>query len=1580
MPDGDLIDRIVRKSYETSMRLGTGQGVGFGRTAPRRSALPPIQVTEEDFPQEPFSIPGGFTYPTQKLMSAISQRPDVELLKLPPGMDKVLLDSGVSLDLVNQFRTSGVPKELLEQLPPPQTPGFWERVMSWTPARKVAKGIDYATKPFQWVNENVDKPWASMVLWVGEQFQGGDQEIERNIKQYGWWGGLRKGYEEKDISKWGKFGLELSNPLWWIPVSVWASGAKLAIKGLAGAEAANRAAVASSLAATKITSATLKPFMKVPGLRTLIAESPHSMVVNAPSRTFDMAINSIRAYEQKGMSHLDFLDDLIKGELAEGVNVKDLLANPYHISALDDILKKSITNKAGQEVDVSDILRLNTIKKMAMKEVDEFKSTGKMSVDSIGLLSANMKRAYETAYGFKLGRGEGLFYDTYQFWRGAVLWTPVYMLQNVVENNIRALIHTRGLPVYRNLSGLANSTNMPVSMKMRMIAQKHYISSSKDAVDAARRVNGLIKEEEAHMVKLTKAGRSIVASQHRLNNLEADLAELPNIPKYLHPTANLSTEAVIAQGGRQLNQFEKTMVKVFTLNNHLAFNKTWATRLASFPFGVANYMDAALLARGFQYKYNKITKSLLSIEDLGKAKLELANTLDKTNHELWKSMGLTDDEIQQTIDGFLQSRNDKDLAGVLANLSMNPYPKVMDAIDSSTLPDSIKPILKQETRMAWELGDVEGIKDSINRARRKVSNSQRAFTEEWGKSSEELAQEQLKLLPEPYRTEIDGLLEDIERVMKDTPSFKITGDTARAMGVSDDVLNTQLMFWADIFEREEKSRIITNYFLEKSIKQALTPTGIDANFLAETRIRLQEARKALSENYRKVHPELSTITQFLPKKGKIPDDVWEAYVSGIEKLRPEFVGNLRNMPHTRDSAWINYYTVTSYHFSKEPEIVAQALGMDLSVVPDIKFKNLLDNYNSELDNIEQLAIQVALNPQNTDKYTSAIVDMGQKMYKAFDEHSDTILGTEKVINEAQYLAENFAYMLMGNYAKTRGIDELLRPYFPFFYFPSRSIPFYMRTGIEYPWTLRALWGYDEATKEPQKPESLIGYFRVPGTKGVYVNPLRPFMGYQILGEEPLAGLGQPVAEQAMTALSMLGLSVSPGISLSMELGSRISETTGGPSLTRGEPRAILPQLSWLKNSFQLASGKEIPEPTQMLLGLDSQPAWFRRNLEKELAAKGIDPVRAFGPNATPDDKAAITDALRAVSAKSLSTILAPMRYRHPEEIQKTTDLSNALELYGISKDQQTEIREMGLSPTMFINNFQKRQLMAAHPEWEPWLGLTSPFISPKERKYWEDTKNFWIHYEDTLTELEKQQIEDSSKADLGLLSPAQWRENYQKRQEQKATAWDMLSKIYSKSLTSEKTRVEYRRDLGRPLPPIHVEDRAVSAYYSIQPPVDPITRKLDFNEFQVQRDTFLNAMPDWIREYIVADTERPRLEQDHWEKEWRQDRRKLRVWNMSKYNLLQQYPQWKTMLDTLTWASSADPVLARQIQKSTQYKQYQKALRDTHESLLLQDAELEYILHRWGILGPGPLKNPETINFVLAGSSVVKSPLTYPSR
>lgn len=643
------------------------------------------------------------------------------------------------------------------------------------------------------------------------------------------------------------------------------------------------------------------------------------------------------------------------------------------------------------------------------------------------------------------------------------------------------------------------------------------------------------------------------------------------------------------------------------------------------------------------------------------------------------------------------------------------------------------------------------------------------------------------------------------------------------------------------------------------------------------------------------------------------------------------------------------------------------------------YKSVTRDYGISLDDatikwIDKHFPQAVNTEIDIDRNLSNLMSMQDEIITAIQKTNAGISGD--VVDEirASNTAMDMANGLMGDYNSTSEMDKIMSKIFPFWFFPSRSIPFYLRTAVEHPWTVASIARYEAATKDdPEKPPSLLGYVRVPvgGDHAFYINPFRPWMGYQMLNTETLAGKGQPLGEQITTAMSMLGFGMHPAVNISLELANKISTSMGMPNITRGEPRPLLPQFAWAQNAIGAATGTAVPDPFAALVG-KTFPDWYEKNLEKAVAAKQVAAIQSGNTLAAQaydvstirqrvadGDATAIRiwkNAVKEVSALGLVSIIAPIyKYRQAEELSYLKSERQTLNSLGITDEMITAAKDQGYSPWLMLNRQQRHEVEAAHPEWKPWRAVTSLPMNPEERKIAVQTEAFYDVIETEKTKIrEELDVLDSVLA-AGQITPKQWREQFQAKQENMAAASEAAAKYYPLALSDNKKVQEYRSRYNKTIPPVHPEDEAINFYYSIRPELDPITGELDFDTYENDREAFLEGLSPKLREYVESDLIAPKYESSI-EKLYRQHKTLMKPYRQIKRNMYNQFPEYEQLVKEYNLAKAYEPDRAAIIYDRLKlYNSYSDELK---KQMRLADAELEAMLIFWGYLSK-PI-NPQT--------------------
>lgn len=486
-------------------------------------------------------------------------------------------------------------------------------------------------------------------------------------------------------------------------------------------------------------------------------------------------------------------------------------------------------------------------------------------------------------------------------------------------------------------------------------------------------------------------------------------------------------------------------------------------------------------------------------------------------------------------------------------------------------------------------------------------------------------------------------------------------------------------------------------------------------------------------------------------------------------------------------------------------------------------------------------------------------DISQSLNQVLDKNIGISRELQLADNKAKTMAWKESQGTFGNYSITTNLDQLMMKIFPFWYFPSRSIPYYIKAGLNKPAIPMGFYRYEAYTKtDPDSPPALLGYVKLPGSSGNYMNLARPLYMQGIFGTEQFTSEHLPGPESTIQALSSIGLGIGPQYAQALEVLSNLQRSTGiGPALTRGEPKPIVPQERWLQQlsgAAGVAGGRGLK--TSVVTNFPGE--MFNRNVDKELASNNIDPDLA-----TEEQK---LQAAKSMQARSLYSAIAPQfKYRSAAELKYRTDLNSTLTELGVTPKMREEANEQGFSPLMYLNGETRKALTDSHPEWDVWKHLSRIMTHPDEKPYYDKTEYFYNSWNQVADRAEKNQEASTLALLQGNKTYGQWRDDYQSIQQEKSSAWEMLYKDANLSGTNKSSpgfalvdnaRLdEFRRLYKKAIPPIHPEDLALQVYRDINPSNKeyfiPAENAIDWEKWEQDRTTFLESVDSPIRDYIL---------------------------------------------------------------------------------------------------------------------------------
>ena len=1512
-----------------------------------------------------------------------------------------------------------IPKEEFE-LPQPTAgeeapPEDWYR----KPARIFGKGLEAIGKPFGWVNEHVEKPWASLLVLAKEKITPGRQDIEKALatKSYDepWWDTMKRAYEGMELPKGAKFFLESSMPLWWvIPQSAIAKAAGVGLKG------------ARALHLTKLTGAVAKSLKGMPIIRSALRESATSKAINAPFRVTGLFEDLRNVYSKFNLHSNQLIDDIVAGDLKSIPNIMDTAVKlgGFKPGARKlEVLSTLLTDDAFRKTFLSEALSV----KQGLLSTDDF----------ISFLGGRLGQ-HLAAVGGKIPYAtNNMMSEAYAFWKAGVLTTPWYVAQNYFENLFRTAVSgfepfrfggwetawpvgKVPIPYFKNLWSAIKNTPMPQELR-------------NTALTAAARMDGFTSVgafRASAQASLNDAKKALAlatnevekkAIQASIYKYEQILATTPSLPGLAVIPAQTPTEAIM-QGTLTTTRehpltkwtnaaLEKLVLKPEFEVECLLVQMTKGTEAAK-AYRAAN-IGRIEKVKHISRRVINTPRALAGVSDSGgklkvytvgrekylKAhkgeipeRLSLASDIldDATKGEL-KALGMADDQLKTLSKALRDARTPDDIKLAFADIFEVPIPGIAAQPEHSLIPGVVWNTHRSELQSAVLAGDIERIKaigktmksDSwahISDIRPNYEAFQRQiFENETDIPALKRIFKQLDDYSDSYLADAEETLTGLSRIF---PEKFLKGEVRRRALVN-----------AEIEMNRAETEVLKGLYLQNLKARGLTKTQAARAITTEMETTVIAKQAEARQLARKFTKETWAMCDYM--KGKKPAEVAEEWAAWYDRWLAKSTENVslvrklsRNIPDN-DLLWKSHDLAVSEIYRDVNATIATQFGLD-RVLPKYSPTTWWLKAESDINIAIKDAIAAIPDAPLAAKRFHLVEALQDKAISKFVSRQAPLLKEWEIETAAMNFGSAFADGIMGNYAITTDLDTFMNRIVPFWYFPSRSIPYYLRTFAQKPYLLAHLERYLETTKESEiTPEALVGYFPVHvGDQYYYINPFRPWMGYQLLGWEPMAGLGQPVVQQTMQMVNMMGIGFNPAVTWSLEAINKISAPQG-VYLTRGEPMPLFPQLRWLQDLIG-AKGIWAPSPEQAIFSqnIDGMPDWERRNLDKELArwignnpdlsqTKGWPYPRDIieAAKIDPEAKEVVNSQIARMSRYGLLSVVLPIyNRRNAEEIKMSTDRKATLtEIFKANgKDPKAlfeKAENIGFSPMMYLNKAQKREIYDAHPEWEPWQGLTRVGINPEEREMERQTTDFYTKLDKTNRILH-QRLEVADEAfQEGLLSGYNWRLIYEDIQAQSAAVWDFMvgdglapdttrnPGVYPLARVTPE-RVEYfRKKFSTSIPPIHPEDVALNYYYSIIPEIDPELGTYDYDTYFARKDRFLSSMPKEIQKYIAEDRQRSRYDSPV-EEDYRVDREQLNTYFAIRRQVINEYPEYKMLLAKIN--QEQDPFERQKIKQ--QVNRYAQIVSERRRQLRLQDAKVEAMLYKWGFIST--FLNPETPRFL----------------
>ena len=504
---------------------------------------------------------------------------------------------------------------------------------------------------------------------------------------------------------------------------------------------------------------------------------------------------------------------------------------------------------------------------------------------------------------------------------------------------------------------------------------------------------------------------------------------------------------------------------------------------------------------------------------------------------------------------------------------------------------------------------------------------------------------------------------------------------------------------------------------------------------------------------------------------------------------------------------------------------------------------------------ERAAVTPQATKEATDVLTKRIIEMSDKV----------ALEKSTVLNKAIRFAEDDAFATMGNYGTRTNLDEVMNRIMPFWYFPSRSIPFYAKLGVRRPGWYASMRRWQEDNRKEGTPDFLAGYIPIPGTP-YSINPLRPWMAFQLTAQTDWLTPSPPLPQKIMEQIqAMSGMSLGPQFQIGLTFLSRFLEDRGYDPLIDRQPRDVIPQQRWIRGFDNWLSdvapevrliANVLNEPSDMFLRFvygDEVATWHKRRVEQYLVEMGVDPTKAT------DEETG--KALRKVGERDLAGIpFGAVKVTLPKAKERQDEIAANIErVTGFTPDMQLSLRNRGDNPLSGLRNDQIQTIFATDDEADFYQHIRPLFLKKSQEAVWETTRAYNIDLRRALDRRKatiaaaEERLRDGA---INPISPERWKRLVSDAYNQYAGAIESLQHpdgMYATALKTSADWDEFNKELGKERIR-HPDDLAFQRYMEEVDADDYTDAAGDFDvrAWRKTQDAFRESVDDDTWAYIQS--------------------------------------------------------------------------------------------------------------------------------
>jgi hypothetical protein len=905
-----------------------------------------------------------------------------------------------------------------------------------------------------------------------------------------------------------------------------------------------------------------------------------------------------------------------------------------------------------------------------------------------------------------------------------------------------------------------------------------------------------------------------------------------------------------------------------------------------------------------------------------------------------------------------------DVVKAFAEVQRNKTFTIARAMTSgeAALPGVIKATIKNELPRAWAKNDVKAIDQLFDKLERTlpqtVETHQKQLLVQRLRTYRDLLRKQLPPQYQPFLT----------RILNRFKYEKVTEAEAALASATSLTEYERAMFKAHVASRVELETLAEWNLLTDAMANNIPPKTLaqwfvicdDINAVART-----EGLKLADQTF-----SVANVIRHAKDPTKI-QQAWDSYIMGIQSLAPDLAYAMRQAAPNTDLLWHTYRATQEQRWFRVGQDKLRQSGINLTGMPKaidangkiITQEDFLQNQINAVRGWKDRTIEAWDKRHVAPTAKNKLLD---ELREATIKAKESIALQERSIhNKASDLALDATYTTFGNYAQRTNLDELMTSIgVPFWFFPSRSIPFYTTQMIQHPRFGAEVYNMQNEVNESEQPSRLFGTINIPGTNYWY-NPVQSSMLWQLVNQQNFipTAVGGGMGPEKLTSMmdwmrNNLSISLGPQWRLGAALAERVMAKQAGTSPLVGEPQPIIPQQRWL----DAVAGLNLPvisaatgflnEPFDMYLRAvygDEVAEWSKREVEKTIVDMGYNPQTA--------SKEVIQEAWNRYYTRQLLSIPGgAVKEMTPTEMARFEAINQKASELGLTKEQRVTLRELGESPFTGMRQDQLEAMYADIPASKLWRYIRPYGLNARSRPVWEDYIQLKLGRETLLYGADvnhptkgsrlynEQQFDKALRA--GRISPREWKSLYRQNYAEYVSKVQQLESDYKLAPKTEQDWEAYRQMLGWDKPVRHPDDIKLDEYYSVMDSsnFENDLGEFDFDSYKKAEQQFFAGLPQETVDYIQSRKDRYKTPLRF---TYSKDMEKVQPYYSLQDAILAQYPPEVAQLITFV-STVPDPAIQKGIlMGNPQALILMRRIRMAKSQFRMKNPEIDRILRYW---------------------------------